>query len=98
MNHFLSPGLAAPNVLKVPVDYDIARELLPLARGARLDSGCVALRPPGESDIRWVMNVRPRARAEALFGDREARRRLKVTTLLPNSEHDHSQFPGERNP
>lgn len=59
MKHFLDPHLAAPNVLKVAVDHDIAREFLPLAQNSRLDPGYAAVHPPWESDIRWISASSP---------------------------------------
>jgi len=54
MKHFLDPDLAAPNVLRVTVDHDIVREFLPLARGSTPGAGYATMRPPWESDIRWI--------------------------------------------
>jgi hypothetical protein len=71
MKHFLSPELAAPNVLKIPVDYGIVREFLPLASDEGREGDYATLRPPWESDIRWISASAPKAfeRFEGAFRD-----------------------------
>ena len=59
MKHFLDPGLAAPNVLKVAVDRDIVREFLPLARGSEPGVGYSSSHPRWESDILWISASSP---------------------------------------
>lgn len=61
MKHFLDPELAAPNVLKVAVDHAVVREFHPLARSSRLGAGYATVRPPWESDIRWISASSPEA-------------------------------------
>ena len=52
MEHFFNPELQAPNVLKVPVDVAIARELLPWFEGSR--RGLHSRAPQWQSDVKWV--------------------------------------------
>ena len=54
MKHFLDTDLAAPNILKVAVDFEIVREFLPLADTSGPAPGFATIRPPWESDIRWI--------------------------------------------
>jgi hypothetical protein len=52
MKHFFNPELQAPNVLKVPVDVEIVRELLPWWEGSR--RGLHTRSPEWQSDVKWV--------------------------------------------
>ncbi|HEX8842788.1 MAG TPA: hypothetical protein VF757_10880 [Sphingomicrobium sp.] len=52
MKQFFNPELQAPNVLKVPIDSAIARELLPLWEGARRKFYSKA--PAWKSDVQWL--------------------------------------------
>lgn len=52
MKHFFNPELQAPNVLKVPVAIEIARELLPWFEGSR--RGLHSRAPQWQSDVKWV--------------------------------------------
>lgn len=54
MRHFINQALIAPNVLTIPVDYSIVRELAPLASSDIPAERYCTARPPWRSDVRWI--------------------------------------------
>ena len=54
VRHFINQALLAPNVLTIPVDLDIVRELAPLALSEIPKELFCTARPPWQSDVRWI--------------------------------------------
>ena len=54
LKHFLNPDLLAPNVLTIPVDAGVVASFAHLARTAETDADYCTLRPPWNSDMRWI--------------------------------------------
>lgn len=67
MKQFFNRELQAPNVLKVPIDFRIARELLPLWEGSR--AKLYSKVPAWKSDVQWLSarNERDFARFQSIF-------------------------------
>ena len=50
----MNAEMGAPNVLTVGVDQTIVREFLPLCGGALSEAEYCTIRPPWNSDVRWI--------------------------------------------
>jgi hypothetical protein len=75
VRHFLNERLLAPNVLTVPVDRTIVRELADVAAAGLSKADFCITRPPWQSDVRWISprSIEGYGRFESVF------RRLDVS-------------------
>ncbi len=57
MKHFINPDLLAPNVMTVAVDPAVVGEFEAMGRGPLDDAHFATMRPPWNSDVRWISAV-----------------------------------------